>query len=90
LKDLSCFFTKLANDANGDLLAFFYLERMALVAVDAAEGFVVNFHFQGLLGFLFSGGFAEVAQAPFSIRRTCPCCRRRRRNGARPNLTIVV
>src|ERR1039458_9737275 len=61
------FFTELADDADGDFLAFLYREWMALVAVDAIERFVVNFHFQCLLGPFFCGGFGDVAQAAFPI-----------------------
>lgn len=55
----------MADDPDGDLLAFLDGERMAGVAVNAAERFVVNFRSQSLLGFLLGGGFGQVAQATF-------------------------
>ena len=60
-----CFFSELADDADGDFLALLHQKGMALVTVNAAEGLVVDFHFQGLFGLLFRGGFGEVAQAAF-------------------------
>jgi hypothetical protein len=67
LHDFGCFLAELADDADGNFLAFLYREGVAGVAVEAGEGFVVDLDFQGLFGGFFGSGFGEVAQAFFPV-----------------------
>lgn len=59
---LRLLFAELADDPDGNLLTRLHREGLALMAVEAVEGFFVEFQFQGLLGYLLRAELGEVVQ----------------------------